>query len=585
MGFLDNFLEKQLLPRLQPHITKSVVEELVPIVDSSISKANGGASPYMTGLNGMGAKRYSFTPDMINGGIQRKGKPGSNVPFETLRNFAISHEVTRACINLRKRQITGLEWNIVTAEDDDTGSYDAQIAEVKAFFKNIGGRGIGYRRFMNKFIEDLMVLDAVAIEKQRTRGGGLFNMIPIDGSTIRLRVDDSGATPEPPEVAYTQVIRGQVTAEWTDDEMIYEMMNPRTDTPYGLAPLESLIVTVMSALQSSVYNLNFLTDTNVPAGFFTLPDTWQPQQIKDFQEYFDALMAGDMARVNRLKFMPQGTYTPTVKPNDMAFKEFNDWLMKLTCALFEVTPMSIGFMPEHGLGGKGLAEEQGNISDEKGLMPLALFIEEIFTRIIQEEFGYDFLKFDFPELRQKDAKSTAELNAILLNSGQRTIDELRTDDGLDPLPDGLGARPFILGTISYLEDQATADAKAQASQAASEALAQGVTQETPAEPQPTDTVKTDAEKVDNILSLRKQQVDELRVFRKYAINKVKDGRKVRPFVSKILPLDTVEQLNAIVSTAKTAEAVREAFDAPIKDIELLAVDNALEARNRILSLV
>lgn len=583
MSILDNFLQRRI-EKNADSITEKVTKNLTRHLDDQLVKAGSTIATSTTGAP-MGVKRYQFSQDMVNGGIQRKTKPGANISFEALRQFSIQHEISRACINFRKRQISGMEWGIVSADQDSKDINQTDQAAVKQFFKTIGGRGIGYREFVNRFIEDLMVLDAVALEKQGNRGGGLFTVIPIDGATIRLRVDDSGATPEPPETAYVQVIRGQVTAEWTDDEMLYDIMNPRNDTPYGLAPLESLIIIVTSSLKAGMYNLGYLTDNNVPEGLFTMPDTWTPQQIKDFQEYFDALMSGDESMTRRLKFMPQGDYTPTNKPDDMAFGDFNEWLMHLTCALFDVDPVSIGFSPKQGLNAASAAKTGKDISEDKGQRPLALFIEEIFTKIIQEDLGYPNLRFDFPALREKDALAQATVNQVLLNSGQRTIDELRTDDGLEPYADGSGGKPYINGTVTFIDKEsmdAAAKAKSDAAEAATAQL-QNANSDTP----PDEKIQDEpAEKADvsfgRVINMRQNQIDELKKFRKFAVNKAKLGKAVRPFESDILSLETLETLNKSLLDGADITQIRKAFDEQIKDIEILNIDTALTTRSELL---
>lgn len=578
MGLLDRFLEKQLAASKE-QITKSVTQDLIQHVNSSLSKGYTGESPFITGMaGGRGVKRFQFSQDMVNGGIQRRKKPGANISFETLRQFSINHEVSRACINYRKRQITGLEWTIATADPDDTGDYDNQKDVLKEFFKGLGGRGIGYRKFMDRFIEDLLVLDAISLEKLRSRGSALLNLIPIDAATIRLRVDESGATPEPPETAYVQVIRGQQTAEFTADELIYEMINPRNDSPYGLAPLESLMVIVTSSLTAGMYNLGYLTDGNIPEGFYTMPEGWQPNQIKEFQEYFDALMAGDATATSRLKFMPPGVYINPNKRDDMAFMEFNDWLMKITCALFEVSPSEIGFTPKTGLGGKGYGEQQQQSGENKGLLPLALFIEEIFTKIIQEDFGFTDLKFDFPTLREKDAKLKAEINAILLNSGQRTVDELRTNDGLDAL--GID-KPFVSGNITFIDEESR-----NADQAAKEALQNKLSNPTQEEkpPQPTgNTQPNDAAKSAqpdrerDSISL----ATELRTFRKYALGRAKAGKAIRKFESDILPQEVVDELNGQLQKAADAEEIRGIFHEYMQDYQINVMEGVQRLREQL----
>lgn len=586
MGLLDRFLEKRLkdtTSALVAEVTKNVVTH----VDDSLIKAQGSAG-MGSALPMGGLKRYQFTQDQVNGGIQSRKKPGSNISFETLRRFSISHEVTRACINLRKRQITGLEWGIVTADQSDTTDYKKQEKEVKEFFKNLGGTGTNYRKFMDRFIEDLMVLDAVAIEKQKNRGNGLANLIPIDAATIRLRVDDSGATPEPPEPAYIQVIRGTTTAELTTDEMIYEMMNPRNDSPYGLAPLESLMIIVTSSLKAGMYNLAYLTDGNTPEGIFTMPDTWQPQQIKDFQEYFDALMAGNEAETRRLKFMPNGQYTATNKPSDMAFQEFNDWLTKITCALFEVSPNEIGFTPKTGLGGKGFEEGQSAVGERKGIAPMAQLIEEIFTRIIQEDLGYPDLAFQYTGLIEHDEKGVAEINAILINSGQRTVNEVRTDDGLKPL-DGLD-KPFVQGQVTFI-DQESQNAKQDAA-----AAVQGKLSETPpekeveegsssAKPPEKATGKSEGTTKQNPADSHVELVTELRTFRKYALARQKSGKPIRAFVSSVLPEKVVTEMNERVQKAIDEQEVRGIFSEYMQDYQVKFLSDVDKLRKQVAEVI
>lgn len=556
--------QKKLTETIAENVTKSVVSHVDNALQSAqdLNKAQTGG--YVSALPTGGVKRYQFDQNLVNGGIQSRKKPGSNIAFETLRRFSISHEVSRACINFRKRQITGLDWNIVTAEDDQTQVNDAQVQEIKQFFKALGGRGIGYRKFMNRLIEDLMVLDAVALEKQKSRGSKLLSLIPIDAATIRLRVDENGALPAPPIPAYVQVIRGQQVAELTTDEMIYDMMNPRNDTPYGLAPLESLMIIVTSSLKSGMYNLAYLTDGNMPEGFYSMPENWTPQQIKDFQEYFDALMAGDETMTRRLKFMPPGKYEPTKKPEDMAFAEFNDWLMKITCALYEVNPQDIGFSPKGGLGGKGFADVQAEVSKDKGLQPLANFIEEMFTSVIQEDFGFTHLKFEFQGLQNKDAKLEAETNAILIQSGQRTIDELRTSDGLDPLPDGVGSKPIVTGQITYLGE-----------------VPEPLGEPTDQEEEPDQPAAPEGDELQDAEKRHVDLVTEMRTFRKYAVGRAKTGKKLRKFESKVLPEEVVDEINSRLSKASGVSEVRSVFDEYMQDYQVRFLDEVETLRQKL----
>lgn len=555
-GF-DKLVEAKIKAQM-PELSKEITSH----IDEAFSKA---ASPSDTNPAGKpGMMRYQLNPALQQNSVYSRQKPDSNVPFDVLRRFSVAHEVSRAAINYRKRQLAGLEWDIVAEDHEDTADYTAQIKEIKKFFKGVGGRANRYRKFIMRETEDILVLDAISMYKQNTRGGKLFTLLPIDPTTIRLVVDGTGNTPNPPETAYKQVIRGKVVAEFTSDEMIYDMMNPRTNSPYGLAPIESLMIVVQSSLKAGLANMAFLTEGNIPEGFFGVPDGWTPQMIQDFQENWDAVMAGDETATAKLRFVPDGAYQPAKKMTDMAWQEFNEWLMKVTCAMFDVPPTEIGFTSNKGgLGDKGANKVQQDAAESRGLVPLAEFFAEIFTDIIQNDLGFEGLCFSFVGLKEdEDAMVQAQVREVQIRSGQRTINEIRTDDGLDPDPSPLADKLMITtGTPTFLETQEEIDAKQEEAQA----IAGNDQNEEPAkEDTPDNTQK--------MVSL----VTELRKFRKMAVARKKAGKTYRPFESAILPDSVVGEMNSRVEKCADVSAVRDVVSEYMQDYQIEFLADVIE---------
>lgn len=504
----------------------------------------------------------------------RKTKPQAEVPFDVLRRFSVQYDIARAAINHRKRQITQLQWEITSANPDDKTDYTNQINDVREFIKHVGGYRVRFREFLDLIVEDLLVLDAVAIYKRPTRDGSLYNLKVLDGSTIVMRVDKAGDTPEPPQIAYKQKIRGKIVAEFTADEMYYEMMNPRASTPYGLAPLESLVLGVGSALKSDVYNVNMLTEGNIPEGFFGVPETWTPQDIKEFQTIWDAQLAGNAAATSKLKFVPKGSYTPAVKPEDMRYKELQTWLMQKTCMLFDVNPNELGITDSVN---KSVGEVQQDIGKQTGTIPTARFIQEILTDVIQQDLQLPYLRFKFLGLELENEKLRAETNTILINSGQRTIDEVRKKDGLEPI--GVD-KPFVLGNPTFIDEESVATR-----QAAAQALATLPTANSDDEGDVTEdetkSKKEDepVEKSRNPEETHIQLVTELRGYRKYAIGRFKKGKSLRPFVSEVLPEKVTIEINRRLSEAKDADAAKEIFREYMQDFQINFLANLANLRS------
>src|SRR5271170_3498922 len=71
-----------------------------------------------------------------------------------------------------------------------------------------------------------------------------------------------------------------------------------------MSPVEQLALTVNIALRRDAATLDYYRTGSSPDAFATLPREWTADQIRPFQDYFDALMSGNLARRRQTKFMP-----------------------------------------------------------------------------------------------------------------------------------------------------------------------------------------------------------------------------------------------------------------------------------------
>lgn len=394
------------------------------LVQDELKKANA--------LNGK-ATRFPM-PLNWNSNTSPDNRIHSTVPYSHLRRIAVNYPIARACINRRIRQITQLDWEITTVDEiQGENSYDNTIKAVTGLFKSPMGFKTRFRELINIMVDDTLTLDAVAFEYQKTRGGALLGLVPVDPATIVLRLDEHGGVPMPPEYAYAQYIGGQKIAEFTINDMLYETYSARSYSPYGLAPLESLILQAESALRGTLYNLAYFKESNVPEGFITLPEETaeSTEEIRQWQEWFDQLMAGDVRFQRRLKILPGGSeYTPAKKPEDMAFERFEMWLLQQTCAVFDVQPQDIGITYQVN---KATGEVQEDVGKERGLYPLANYLKEIFDSIIQEELGLPELQFVWVNINPADAKEEIEIADKEIRLGALSVDEYREAHGLEPI--------------------------------------------------------------------------------------------------------------------------------------------------------
>lgn len=506
---------------------------------------------------------YNYT-----GGSRRKYN--SLVDFDTLRTFSVMYDVARACINHRKRQIANLEWSIVPKDQKaDAKKYAKQIEMLTNFFEE-PARGQDFKIWIDKIMEDLLVLDAAVLWKDKTYGNKLLELLPIDGSTIRIRLEPDGTIPAAPEIAYEQVIYGEVKGSYTDEEMIYKIINPRNNTPYGLGPLECLIIGVDAALRSQMYNASMLSEGSVPEGFYGLPEQWKPDQIKDFQIWFDSLMAGNFQQTSRIKFMPGGKgvgYTPTKKAEDMRYLEFEKWLLVKCCALYDVQPQDIGFIENVTVN---TGDTQKQIGNQRGLVPTANFIKQMLTQIIKRDFGITDLKFEWKGLTVVDSDFELTRNETMLKNGAMTINEWRVNEGLPPFEDENASKPMVYtaaGPVA-LEDLSIEDEPLDDT----ENMKPIEEQDGEDEPTPNEEKRDEAT----------EELDELTKWESKSINHLKRGKGIPAFSATHIDKSVQNLIQARLSVAKSKEEVKAAFSIFKSDAqERSLVHRAMEVRHDI----
>ena len=234
--------------------------------------------------------------------IANKPRAQEAVTFDTLRSLADSFDILRLVIETRKDQMGALSWGI--APKDKKIKADPRCAEIEAFFKS-PDRESTWDAWLRMLMEDLLVLDAPAIYRRKTNGGGLYALEPIDGGTIKRLIDYSGRTPVE-GAAYQQILKGIPAVDYTREELIYRPRNRRTNRIYGYSPVEQIIMTVNIALRRQMHTLEYYTAGTIPDALAGVPADWTADQIKQFQDYWDILMANEdgTAVRRKLRFLP-----------------------------------------------------------------------------------------------------------------------------------------------------------------------------------------------------------------------------------------------------------------------------------------
>jgi HK97 family phage portal protein len=352
------------------------------------------------------------------------------IGFHELRALAENHDITRLAIKTRKDQIEKLGWSVRSRnERKPAPDAAARIAALTEFWRRPDGEQ-PFGTWLRELLEDLLVLDAPCLEMRRNRGGEIIGLDTVDGSTIKILIDDTGRRPRPPAPAYEQIIHGRPWRLLTSDELLYLPRNKRPHKAYGFGPCEQIVMTINIGLRRQLMQLQHFTDGNVPPGLLNAPDGWNAEQIRQFQEWFDSILAGNTGSRTRLIWAPTGAKYQAFK--EAPYKdEFDEWLARIVCYAFSLPPTA--FTPQVN---RATAQSAQETALEEGLAPLTGWVKRLVDGVIQDRMGHADLEFVWSNVRPSDAKDQASILDIYVKDGVYTLNEARDILGLPPVKGG-----------------------------------------------------------------------------------------------------------------------------------------------------
>lgn len=348
------------------------------------------------------------------------------------RNWAEHSEWIRAAINVRKAQVSSAEWDIVPFDQEEDFSEARQDA-LRELFQRPNAAVESFRSWVEPIIEDILVLDAGVIEKERTLGNGLAALHSVDGAKVKVSTLWDG---DPDEDRYWWVPVPQYEVGFKNDDMVYIMANPRTYSVMGLSPLETLKLTVDAELNGSQYNTRQVTNA-APDGLLDLGEGARPEQVEAFKSYWNAEVAGRSA----LAFIggtKGANFVPWRNTNrEMQYQEWLKYLVLKICAVYLISPQDLGITMDIN---RSTSESQMELTEDQGLRPLLALIQDYFTREIvwDRSFGGNTnnLAFRFTRLNIKESMSKANINKLALaGMPWKPVNEARLDEGRPPLGD------------------------------------------------------------------------------------------------------------------------------------------------------
>lgn len=515
------------------------------------------------------------------------------VPFKTLRAAADQIDILRRCVEVTKSKLVGYEWDIVLGNDaaekivaqsggdhiralaKTRESLNDEIDRVRTFWENPDrANGLTFTDWLMIALEELLVIDALAIWPQKTVGGDLYGLQILDGATIKPLLDDRGMRPMSPAPAYQQILYGfpraefsanlddpKADGEFTSDDLAYLVRNRRTTSVYGQSPVERALSLADIYLRRQQWIRAEYTDGVAPAMMFSTDATWgtNPDLLRAYENILNDDLSGQTEQRKRARLLPTGLTPILDEGYGEKFKDtLDEFLIASICGHFGVQPTEIGYNPKGGLGGAGFESGKANSAEALGAQPLAQWLSKQITNLSYAYLGMPReLEFKLMVSKRSDDESTARRRQIEVTSGAKSINESRSELGLPLLDTPQADMPMLVSGSNVLLFSPDGLINAVQAESAPELEQDGETPIAPStnpnNPQDTQDTKDTQEAEPNKVEV----AAEVKAFMKWA-NK---GSRGRDFEFKTIDSVVADALNrcAMEGDLETARSLAKAY--------------------------
>ncbi len=406
------------------------------------------------------------------------------LPWTALKWIAEECDVVNRCIQLVQDGICGRDWSwgysdsIIEQIMRDTGEanharamalaadkYGTELDRVKSFFERPDQRSKhSPSQWLAEIIWQSLVYDGICIYPQRTLGGDLFALAPIDTSTIKILLDNQGFPPEPPAPAFQQILYGfprgefqagdgPVEGEFASDQLAYYIRRPRPESVYGYPPTEEVMTVATTYLQRQAWMRSEYVYGMSPKTYYTMdkdnPTGWTPEQQFGYEQTMNDRLSGQINRRQQAFLLPPGMkpeWPPQIEEHYKS--DYDNFLIIQMGSKFGVPATQLGVQAKAGLSGGRQMEGEEDQTEH--------FVTEAFVNFlidVQNDLARRYLGIGREITAtcqdtggsEQDILQQANADTQTVNNGRITLNDWRAKNGLPLYSMPEADEPFIAG--------------------------------------------------------------------------------------------------------------------------------------------
>lgn len=390
------------------------------------------------------------------------GQPRGGTPVSVMRQFAQTPQVAM-CIKTIIDEIGGIPYSIVPKKGFEDSFNEQTKEDIEEFLRYPNRNGESFNTIVKALLKDILEIDAGVIVKTFGNYGkektysftsyiakdGEYPTVDIiakalttraklseiycrDAGTFVINPNEYGILPEdkPAYFQYSWLNHSAKPLPFFKREIVYFNSTPRSNSPYGWSPIESIFMVLESLNNAVRFNKKSFEENAIPDGALSVIGA-----DKDALQRFIHQWKNDVkGKPHKLViFNEDMKFTSFHNSNkDMEWLEGQKYYQRLVWAMYGVTPDELGFTETSN---RSVGESQSRVFVRRAIKPFLQLLETKITEDIIAEF-YDEeieceIKWDWVDQALEHEEQAQQREDVA--AGILTINEVRLGRGLDPV--------------------------------------------------------------------------------------------------------------------------------------------------------
>lgn len=387
------------------------------------------------------------------------GQP-RGVNINEIRQFAASCWVQMITRYVTKRFYT-TPFSFVNVDEEDENEYVEERKKALEFFMSKNANGETFIESILPTIIDTLEVDAGAIVKRYSKDSyALQTAVFINeagketGETQQLMLLKSVGQRQLNELWWAdgstllkqltihRQLMGYFQYSWKypmaqphffeKDEISYWSMGQASYRGYGFSPLQTVQQVVEVLIQSTRWNKDFFKNNAIPNGIVGIEGV-SADDIEKIKRAWERDFKGKPHKM--LVQNGKVNYQPLLlSAREMEWLDGQEWYMHLIFGVYGISPEEVGYTD--ATHGKSVQEGQQKSSGKNGMEPFFKYAElrvynDLMPDVLQNPKPPIKLVWDHQDIEKQGREHSQNMEHLA--AGSKTINEVRQEQGLDPV--------------------------------------------------------------------------------------------------------------------------------------------------------